>query len=355
MSGSSLDGLDIAYSRMEWDGKSIKNWEILKAETYPYSELWIKRLTNLAIQDALVFAKTNIYYGYYTAELVNDFILKNAIVQLDFIASHGHTIFHDPSKRYSVQIGSGAAIAAITEKRVINDFRMTDVALGGEGAPLAPLADQYLFPGYDFYLNIGGIANLSANCSNKWVAFDIAPANQIFNFLAIQTGRNFDNEGQIAAKGKIDPELLAKLRDFSFYHDPYPKSLGNEWIKSKIIPIFIESSLSIEDQMATSVEFLAQEIKKSIVNILDRENIQKKDFKLLTSGGGTYNIFLINRLKEILSSLNIQLTVPENQIIEYKEALLMSLLGLLRLENIPNVIPSVSGAKKASINGAIYE
>jgi anhydro-N-acetylmuramic acid kinase len=131
--------------------------------------------------------------------------------------------------------------------------------------------------------------------------------------------------------------------------------LGNEWIKSKIIPIFIESSLSIEDQMATSVEFLAQEIKKSIVNILDRENIQKKDFKLLTSGGGTYNIFLINRLKEILSSLNIQLTVPENQIIEYKEALLMSLLGLLRLENIPNVIPSVSGAKKASINGAIYE
>ena len=355
MSGSSLDGLDIAYSRMEWNGTSVLNWEIVKAETYSYSEIWVKRLSNLATQDALVFAKTNIYYGYYTAELVNDFIQKNSITQLDFIASHGHTIFHDPSKRYSVQIGSGAAIAAITGKKVINDFRMTDVALGGEGAPLAPLADQYLFPGFDFYLNIGGIANISANCNNKWVAFDIAPANQIFNFLATLTGKDFDNEGQIAANGKMDEELLIKLRDFSFYDDTYPKSLGNEWIISKIIPIFIESSLTIEDMMATALEFLVQEIKNSIVNILDRENIQKKEFRLLISGGGTYNKFLVKRLNNILSSLNVQLLVPENQIIEYKEALLMSLLGLLRLEKIPNVITSVSGAKKASVNGAIYE
>jgi anhydro-N-acetylmuramic acid kinase len=353
MSGSSLDGLDIAFCRFEWDGKSIVEKKIQEAETIPFSEVWKTRLKNLPEQNALVFAKTDVYFGYYMGDLVNNFIKKHQIESLDFIASHGHTIFHDPSRRYSIQIGNGAALAATTEKIVINEFRLQDVAHNGEGAPLAPLADFYLFPGFDFYMNIGGIANISANIADKWLAFDIAPANQIFNFLAQKLDLEFDSDGKIAESGTVNIELLEKLQNFDFYQNSYPKSLANEWIGENVLPLF-SNDLSVKDQMATSVELLVQETKNAIERILKNENFKKSDFKLLVSGGGAYNKFMIQSLVKELNKINISISIPEDTTIQFKEAQLIALLGLLRLEEIPNSFPSVTGARKATINGAVH-
>lgn len=353
MSGSSLDGLDIAYCLFVWDGKSVTEKKILEVETIPFSEVWKTRLKHLPEQNALVFAKTDVYFGYYIGELVNKFINKHQIDKIDFIASHGHTIFHDPSKRFSIQIGNGAALAATTEKIVINEFRLQDVAHNGEGAPLAPVADFYLFPGFDFYMNIGGIANISANVNNKWLAFDIAPANQIFNFLAQKLNMDFDRDGVFATKGSVVSELLSKLQNFDFYKKPYPKSMANEWICEKVLPLFSDE-YSIENQLATAVEFLTIETKNSLKSIIENEKFQKNTFNMLITGGGTYNKFLVQKLEKGLSEMNIFINIPDDITIQFKEAQLIALLGLLRLEERPNSFPEVSGAKKATINGAIH-
>ncbi len=354
MSGSSLDGLDIAYCHFEWDGEAIKSWQLLQAETIPFSEIWQRRLSVLPQQNALTFAQTDIYFSYYMGELLNGFIQEHQINKIDFVASHGHTVFHDPSRRYSVQIGNGNALAATIGKTVVCDFRMQDVALYGEGAPLAPLADAYLFPGYDFYMNIGGIANLSANCNGKWVAFDIAPANQLFNFLATQLEMPFDKDGEIARRGKVHPEFLKDLQSFDYYQKTYPKSIGNEWISKAILPLFIASGLSIDTQMATALALLTNETLAAVDLICKKEQFTKEKMSMLLSGGGTHNTFLVEELKAKLASRNIELIVPEKAIIDFKEAVLMALLGLLRLEKIPNSMPDVSGAKKATINGGVY-
>ena len=178
MSGSSLDGLDIAFCKFKVENDIVLNWELLKAETIPFSEMWYSRLAHLPTQSALVYAKTHVYFGHYMGELVIDFMSRNNILP-DFISSHGHTIFHHPDKRMTAQIGDGGALAATTGLMVVSDFRTQDIALGGEGTPLAPAADKYLFNGYDFYLNIGGIANISCNANGKMIAFDIGGANQV--------------------------------------------------------------------------------------------------------------------------------------------------------------------------------
>jgi anhydro-N-acetylmuramic acid kinase len=355
MSGSSLDGLDIAYCRLDWDGKALISWELLQAETLAFSELWVRRLAALPQQNALTFAQSDIYFSYYMGELLNAFIKKQNIKQIDFVASHGHTVFHDPARRYSIQIGNGNALAAIVGKTVICDFRMQDVAMNGEGAPLAPLADAYLFPGYDYYMNIGGIANMSANCHGKWVALDIAPANQVFNFLAEQLGMPFDKDGEIARKGKVHPDFLEDLQKLDFFSKAYPKSMSNEWIQSEVLPRFSASRLALEDQMRTAVELMVQESLNSINLIRSRENHSPKASKMLLSGGGTYNLFLLEQLSAALLELNIDIHVPEKNIIEFKEAMLIALLGLLRLENIPNSMHHVTGAKKATVNGGVYD
>jgi anhydro-N-acetylmuramic acid kinase len=348
MSGSSLDGLDIAYCRIEWADEEVKDWELLAAATMPYSEMWQARLAALPGQNALAFAKTDTYFAYYMGELVNAFIQKEEIERVDYIASHGHTIFHEPDRRYSTQIGKGSALAAITEKTVIADFRSHDVALNGEGAPLAPLADAYLFAGYTYYLNIGGIANISAPMEDgRWAAFDVAPANQVLNFLTKEIGMPYDLGGQLAAKGQVQTDLLTQLRAEDYYQQKYPKSLGNAWIRQNVWPLLTESPISLEDRLATVVELIALEVAASV------EQLGQKGSMLVT-GGGAFNDFLIKRLKAHLQSLQVKVVLPEREIIDFKEALLMALLGLLRLEGLPNSWPEVTGAKRPTINGGIY-
>jgi len=356
MSGSSLDGLDIAYCSIQWNNGIVEQWELLKAETMRFSDVWKSRLSNLPTQDALVFAKTHTYLGHYMAQLVNTFVKKHQVEQLDFIASHGHTIFHNPDQRLSIQIGDGAALAALTGYTTITNFRTQDVALDGEGAPLAPLADQYLFGGYDFYLNLGGIANLSAHIPNKhWVAMDCAPANQVLNTLAMEKGAPYDYNGTWASQGQVNPALLEQAAHLDYYTTPYPKSLGNGWIRKQVLPIYLGAEISIEDKLATACEHTAIEIKNCIDQIIKKEAFEQASYKMLVTGGGAFNDYLIDTINAYCNQhQSIDIFLPDQAIIEFKEALLMALLGVLRLENTPNSLQSITGAKRHTINGAVY-
>jgi len=355
MSGSSLDGLDIAYVEFELRENQISNWQLLIADTIPLSEQWQVRLHNLPSQSAINFAKTNTFFAHYMGDLVNNFIAKHQI-DPDFIASHGHTIYHYPDKRMTVQIGDGGALAAITGYPVINDFRTQDIAINGEGTPIAPIADKLLFEGYDFYLNIGGIANISCNANGKFIAFDIAPANQVLNAIAQQLDLDFDKDGYIASQAEVDNNLLEELTALEYFKKPYPKSLDNVWIRQQVLPIVFNHENSWDNKLNTVTQLLAQQTVLSIKDIIAKENLSKNQYSLLTTGGGTKNKFLIDCINHYsLEKLNIDITVPDEKIIDYKEAILMALMGVLRIENIPNCISSVTGAKWDTIGGAIYQ
>ena len=358
MSGSSLDGVDIAYCHFEIDQDAtgqlvVDDWSLQVAETIPFPEKWHNRLLNLPAQNALTFAKTHTYLGHFLGEIVNDFIATHK-VDPDFIASHGHTIFHEPNARMTIQIGDGAAIAATTRRTVITNFRNQDIAINGEGAPVAPIVDQYLLKGHDFYLNIGGIANISAVLPNKVVAFDICPANQILNVLANQVGQEYDEDGQIAASGTINDALFTTLNTGSFYQQAYPKSLDNAWVNQHILKHFDNEEALIPMQLATSVEHIAFQIAQSIQQVITQEKVPTKKFTLLATGGGAFNTFLMDRLQVHCELLNVQVVIPETHTIQFKEAILMAWMGVLRMEGVPNVLRSVTGADRDTVNGAVY-
>lgn len=354
MSGSSMDGLDIAYCQFQIENDTV-TWQLLKAETLSYPEKWQIRLSELVHQNALAFAKTHTYFGRYMGELVNQFIQKHQI-DPDFIASHGHTIFHYPMSRMTMQIGDGAALAALTGLPVINNFRTHDVALDGEGAPLAPIADKYLFPNYDFYMNIGGIANITCNANGKHIAFDIGPANQVLNILANQLGLPYDDKGQIAQQGKVNNSILSTLNQFPYFLKQYPKSLDNNWIHENIFPIYLMIDDTSANKLRTACEHLAQATAVSIATILRREKITKTNFKMLVTGGGAWNDFLMKRIHALCNEqISLEIVIPSSDVIGFKEAMLMGLMGVLRVENKINCLKSVTGAKLDSIGGAIWQ
>ncbi len=371
MSGSSLDGLDIAYTEMSGSPENGIIWKLLIAETLPLSEVWQARLRDLERTDALTFARTNTYFGRYLAELVQVFMQKHNLQpeDVDLISSHGHTIFHDPNRQFTTQIGCGGTLCALMKIDVACDFRTQDVAINGEGTPLAPLADRFLFAGHDFYLNIGGIANISANIDGKMVAFDTSPANQILNRLAQKLGFDYDFNGNLAKKGSVNLLLLNKLSALDFYQKNYPKSLSNQWCQQDFYEIVnnfqqknnreIDEKNEIQDKLATMTVHIAQEIASAVSQIRAQEykNFDSKTEKKQTifiTGGGTLNGFLIEQIQAALLHLNIDVVVPERSIIDFKEALLMCLLGFLRKNKHFNTLPSVTGAKRPTSSGALH-
>lgn len=355
MSGSSLDGLDIAYCKFDVENENVLDWELLKAETIPFSEMWQSRLTHLPTQSALIYAKTHTYFGHYMGELVIDFMSRNNVFP-NFIASHGHTIFHHPNKRMTAQIGDGAALAATTGLMVISDFRTQDIAIGGEGTPLAPAADKYLFEGYDFYLNIGGIANISCNVNGKMIAFDIGGANQVLNGLAVLMNQEYDEDGKIAKAGEVVNELLQEVNSIDYFAQRYPKSLDNQWVIQNLLKKYREYPESVENRMRTAVEQLVEQTVSSVLQIIENEGLTSKKYRMLVTGGGVFNSFLIHRMREFFKGkIDLEIVVPEKEIVQFKEAILMALLGVLRMENIPNCLASVTGAKRNTIGGAIYQ
>jgi anhydro-N-acetylmuramic acid kinase len=352
MSGSSLDGLDIVFTELH-ENKGEWTFEILEADCYAYPEEWAEKLKNAIHLNALDYQLLHAEYGHYLGKEVNRFIEEKSLhYKVALIASHGHTTFHVPQKKMTGQLGDGAAIAAQTGVNVVSDLRALDVAFGGQGAPIVPIGEKLLLKDYTMFLNIGGIANISFNAPGAYIAFDICAANRVLNLLANKTGKEYDAGGAIAATGAVHEELLAELNALEYYKQPYPKSLANSFGTDEVFPIIESFNLSIEDALRSYVEHIVVQLKKGVQ--LSNYKPQTTNHKLLITGGGAFNTFLIERLSEELRSLNIEVVVPDEKLVQYKEALVMALIGVLRLRQEYNILSSVTGAQRNSIGGAMW-
>jgi len=345
MSGSSLDGIDLALCEFEDLKDGGISWEMTKAATVPYSDEWIARLKSLPNVDAREITLVDYELGYLFGKVSKDFLKGEKI---DFIASHGHTIFHEPQNKMTLQIANGSAIASSSGISTIYDFRSMDIGFGGQGAPIVAILDRDIFGEYDALVNLGGISNISFMKDNKTVAYDISPCNQLLNYLANKKGLEYDKDGAIASNGTVNEELFRKLKSFEYFLAPFPKSLDNNFIKKNFIPILDNDDSNLQDKMATIVELIAKTIADELE--MNLSNMRKKP-KIMFAGGGTNNSFLMNRI--IALSQNATIIIPDKKIIDYKEALLMAYLGYLRAKEKPNVLSSVTGAQKDSIGGAI--
>jgi anhydro-N-acetylmuramic acid kinase len=344
MSGTSLDGMDIALSSFLF-GKGKWNYQIKKALTIAYDDYWQEQLSDAKKLSGLELAKLDIAYGKWIGERVKDFV-TDMTAKPTIIASHGHTVFHQPQKRLTLQIGNLNAIHSASAIPVIGNFRILDVLKGGQGAPLVPIGDRLLFSDFDFCLNLGGISNISFD-DKQGVrrACDISVCNIALNFLSKKLGKSYDEGGKIAQSGKLNNQLKERLDAISYYQKPLPKSLGLEDIEADVFPLIEETNCSIEDKMYTLVDHIAFQIAQFIKRTKD-------EGCLLITGGGAYNSFLIKKLQNQLSSFyNIREASPE--LIDFKEALVFAFLGTLRLRSETNILSSVTGAQEDSVAGDI--
>lgn len=341
MSGTSLDGLDLAYLHFY---KENLHWrfEIIKAETFSYDENWRLTLNSAFNFNQQELEVLNENYTDFLANQIRLFIEENKIVELDAICSHGHTILHQPENGFTLQIGNLPKIVSFLNKTVVCDFRVQDVQLGGQGAPLVPMGDELLFSEFDYCLNLGGFSNISFSKDGKRIAFDISPVNIVLNYFTEKIGLEYDEYGKLAQSGKVNVDLLQELNSISFYQKAFPKSLGKEFIQEEILPIIEKYNLSIQDALRTFVEHTAIQIS----NVVDDNS------KVLITGGGAYNTFLINRL-DVLKP-NVDWIIPNDDLIQFKEALIFGFLGVLRLRNEINVLSSVTGASKNHSSGNIF-
>lgn len=362
MSGSSLDGLDIAFVEFH-EQAGTWTYEIKAAECYAYSEEWTERLKKATRLNALDYQLLHTAYGHYIGQLVNAFIEEYSLhYQVQLIASHGHTTFHLPAQKMTGQLGEGAAIAAVTGINVVSDLRAMDVALGGHGAPIVPIGEKLLLKEYPLFLNIGGIANISCNLTDHYIAFDVCPANRVLNMLAGKAGKPFDEGGQLAAGGTLLPELLKTLNALEYYHLPAPKSLANDFGTDVVYPLMAGSQFRIKDSwiqdgLRTYTEHIAIQVKNALEPLVTNYRNNQPDtgnLTLLATGGGVQNTFLIARLKDLLQEINVELVVPDKKLADYKEAVIMGLIGVLRWREENNVLASVTGATRNSIGGAVW-
>ncbi len=342
MSGTSLDGVDLAEITFE---KNIDHWsfKIHHAETVAYTDEWVDRLKKGINLGTFPLAQLNHEYTELLAGIIQNFTTKFQIENIDAVCSHGHTIKHEPQKSYTLQIGNLPLIAEILKQKVVCDFRVQDVELGGQGAPLVPIGDELLFSTYDFCLNLGGFSNVSFNEDNKRIAFDICPINTVLNYLANQINLPFDKGGEIAKTGMIDQDLLYELNAITYYKKHPPKSLGVEFLTDTFYPILNRYQLSIPDAMRTCVAHFSDQLSF----VLNKSNTQ-----VLCTGGGAYHHFLMDELQQKLSET--KLIIPDDFLIQFKEALIFGFLGVLRLRNEVNVLASVTGASKDHSSGVFY-
>jgi anhydro-N-acetylmuramic acid kinase len=353
MSGSSLDGLDIVYTQIE-EIRGKWSATILHAECVPYNEEWLHDLHHATILNVPDFLRLNTRYGRYIGNAVSSFIEKNELAhKVNFVASHGHTVFHEPTTQTTCQIGDGASIAAILQLPVINDLRSLDIAFGGQGAPIVPIGDRLLFGEYDLLLNLGGIANISIRNDNaEYTAFDICVANQALNYLAAQLGKSYDENGMLASNGKLLPHELMTLSQADYYKLDAPKSLSNELAMSLVRDFIDIKQYAVEDKLHTIVALIVSQIKASIVHEIGAHAIAGK--KMLVTGGGAFNTFLMQQLQSELSSLGIEIILPEKELVMYKEALVMALIGTLRWREDVNVLSQATGSLKDSVGGSFW-
>ncbi len=346
MSGTSMDGTDVALCEIQ---KTETGWiaPIIAAKTYPMNETWRVRLSQLKYQHSENFVKTDVFYGRYLGELVADF-LNETNQTADLVASHGHTIYHNPAGRITCQIGDGATLAATSGLPVVSNFRRADVALGGQGAPLAGIGDQELYAQYDACINLGGFCNISAVQNGQRSAWDIGPCNIVLNRLARERNLKYDAYGAIAAEGQIDFELLEALNEIEYYHQQGSKSLGREWINQGFWHVVRDfEDMPLEDRMRTLVVHIAFQIARAIDTSLGNNGDGKK---ILVSGGGVYNKTLMEFVNQ---ETDAEIIIPADDEVNFKEAQIFALLGAMRVHNITNTSPSQTGASRATVSGSL--
>lgn len=343
MSGTSLDGIDLAHLHF-WEKDGKWSYQILECLTISYPNYWLNKLKVAVHFSENELNQLNEEYSDFLGNTIKDFLKEFRIESIDAVCSHGHTILHQPQKGITLQIGNLPKIAEITEKTVVCDFRIQDVELDGQGAPLVPIGDRLLFSEFDFCLNLGGFSNISFEENGERIAFDISPVNTVLNFYANQLGMNYDDKGVIARSGKLNQNLLTELNNLDFYQKKYPKSLGVEFVNARVLPLIENYSISIVDKLNTFVEHITMQIALAL---------PKKEGKMLITGGGAYHLFLLERMQKHLPKMNV--IVPNTKTLEFKEALIFGLLGVLKLRNEINVLCSVTGAKKDHSSGKIFK
>ncbi len=346
MSGTSLDGLDLAYCHFT-EEKGVWTFDIQQTKSISYATTQQNEL-----KDAILLGVEDLFqlhnnYGTWLGEQAQNFIENNQLA-VDYVASHGHTTHHRPELGFTFQIGSGQHLANASGHHVISDFRTNDIALGGQGAPLVPIGDHLLFHEYDFCLNLGGISNISFDAKGKRIAYDIGLANMILNYITRKIDLEYDNGGALARSGSIHEEMLQKLNALKYYLLPHPKSIGYEWFLEEVVPIVERTEAATKDLLHTAVHHICKKIAQQI-----HQNTIKTGQKVLVTGGGALNTFLIETLTEKLGP-ETQVVVPNRQLIDFKEAMVFAFMGALRSEKRTNVLSSVTGARRNSSSGILY-
>ncbi len=348
MSGSSLDGLDLAMCQLT-EQDNIMQWKIIETITIPYPASWYKELASATTLGGFELMRLDAAFGEFIGHEIKMWMMgKNWTV--DYIASHGHTVFHEPVLGFTTQIGSGAHIAEQTCLNTITNFRNADVAYGGQGAPFAPAADRALFPGYDAYLNLGGIANIFLNTNdNRWLAWDIGPCNQALNFLARKSGQEYDSGGKLASQGAVLDAIRHDLIAMYPYHGGYPKSISNALVQNTWIDYLELRQENALDLQSTATIAVADMITLHLSSII------KRPAKILVTGGGVHNEHLINLLRKQGTDMGVSYEIPDHQIIDHKESLLMAYLGYLTMHDRPYGIHSLTGATCDCIGGVLHK
>jgi len=318
-------------------------YEILRAECVPYDAHWRAKLRGAYYLTAEGITALDAEYGRYLGATVRNFAERYHISdEVDFVASHGHTVFHRPDLGYNLQIGNGAWLHAVSGFKVICDFRTLDIAFGGQGAPLVPIGDKLLFGAYDYCLNIGGFANVSFDDDNgRRIAYDLCPANYCLNRLMRARGQEYDKDGLVARSGKVNTQLLDALNALAYYRQPAPKSLAQEWVDAELMPLVDAFDDTSENKVATLTEHAAFQIARPF----------RDGSSVLVTGGGAYNTFLSER---ILAYKHFTWVKPAPAIIDFKEALIFAFLGLRRATGLPNCLKSVTGASQDTVSGQMY-
>lgn len=222
MSGTSLDGIDFAEIIFTYTHKW--SFELKKCDTFSYPKSWVNKLQAAVNFSESELTELNNEYTVYLASQINKFITDNAVNNIDAVCSHGHTILHQPHKGITLQIGNLPNLSQLIQQKVVCDFRVADVLLSGQGAPLVPIGDRILFPEYTYCVNLGGFSNVSFENKNTRIAYDICAVNVVLNYYAQQLGMSYDDKGKMARTGNLNTQLLEQLNNLPYYNKKAPKS-----------------------------------------------------------------------------------------------------------------------------------
>lgn len=341
MSGSSIDGLDIIACIF-----SAEKYQIIAFRTYEISSSLSHKLKVIRETNILDFLRTKSEYSIYIADCLLDFISSNNLQNINLVVIHGHTVLHEPKAKVSEQMVDGGLICSLIDLNVLVDLRIQDIGKGGEGAPLAPTVEKLINKG-NCFINLGGICNISIHSSNNIIAYDISPCNQLLNFIAGKLGLTFDAEGKIGAEGKIIPKLLKQWNSIPYFNQIPPKSLDNNWIETHFLSTLPNASPA--DLLQTAYQFISKCIFEAIAS--EQDSIDK----VVITGGGAHNKYLMQLLNSKISKLGIAIKNVDNLLINAKEALLMAYMGYLYVNNKPNTISDATGAQESVIAGGLYK